>query len=229
MTTDALITQIAPAGLGPATGTGSAPRTPVGTGKFSRAAIDSMAMAGVPDPWDAFDAFDEGLALHDRPGRQIFANTALHRLAETADGLQRAPGGAVLPADPGALRLLQRALAAAAAGTPVELAVARHSGASPYLLRCTPVPGRSGWTVLRVADSAARRVPSEIFLRSAFALTQAEAVLAVALCRGASLAGFSGERGISIHTARTQLRALLSKTRTERQADLVGLLSGLSF
>lgn len=66
-------------------------------------------------------------------------------------------------------------------------------------------------------------------LRSAYGLTQAEALLAVALCRGTSLGEFAAERGISIHTARTQLRALLSKTRTERQADLVGLLSGLAF
>lgn len=186
-------------------------------------------VATAAQPWEALDALDDGLAVHDRPGRQVFANTALQRLAEVADGLARGPGGAVLPSDPGALRLLQRALAAAAAGTAVELAVPRRSGATPYLLRCTPVPGRSGWTVLRVADSSARRTPSESVLRSAFGMTQAEAMLAVALCRGASLAEFAEARGISIHTARTQLRALLGKTRTERQADLVGLLTGLSF
>jgi DNA-binding CsgD family transcriptional regulator len=195
-----------------------------------RAAFPLAAAGGLaPQPWEALDALDEGLAVHDRPGRQVFANTALHRLAEAADGLQRAPGGAVLPTDPGALRLLQRALAAAAAGTAVELAVPRRSGAPPYLMRCSPVPGRSGWTVLRVADSAQRRCPSAVFLRAAFGLTQTEALLAVALCRGDSLAGHAAARGISIHTVRTQLRSLLGKTRTERQADLVGLLSGLAF
>lgn len=235
MTTDALITEAPPApaalrcGLAPLAGPDPAPGFATSRPEPRRLPAGSLAAAGVPDPWDAFDALDEGLALHDRPGRQIFANTALHRLAEAADGLQRAPGGAVLPSDPCALRLLQRALAAAAAGTAMELAVPRHSGAPPYLVRCTPVPGRSGWTVLRVADSSTRRAPSASFLRGAFGLTQAEAVLAVALCRGASLAEFAAERGISIHTVRTQLRALLGKTRTERQADLVGLLSGLSF
>ncbi len=239
MTTDALITQIAPApaalrgGLAPVTDAEPVFRPALGNPASGperhRIPGGTFAAAGVPDPWDAFDALDEGLALHDRPGRQIFANTALHRLAEAADGLQRAPGGAVLPSDANALRLLQRALAAAAAGTPMEVAVPRRSGAPPYLVRCTPVPGRSGWTVLRVADSAARRAPSESFLRGAFGLTQAEAGLAVGLCRGRSLAEFAAERGISIHTVRTQLRALLGKTRTERQADLVGLLSGLSF
>lgn len=203
-------------------------RSPQRAGHETRAITPPAVAAGAPQ-WEAFDALDEGLALHDRPGRQVFANVALHRLAEEGDGLTRAPGGAVLPSDPGALRLLQRALAAAAAGTPMELPVPRRSGASPYLVRCTPVPGRSGWIVLRVADTAARRAPSPAVLRSAYGMTQAEALLAVALCRGASLGDFAAERGISIHTARTQLRALLSKTRTERQADLVGLLSGLAF
>jgi DNA-binding CsgD family transcriptional regulator len=83
--------------------------------------------------------------------------------------------------------------------------------------------------VVRVADPATRRrAPSVPFLRAAFGLTQAEADLAVALCAGASLAEFAAARGSSIHTARTQLRALLGKTRTDRQAELVGLLTALS-
>ena len=44
----------------------------------------------------------------------------------------------------------------------------------------------------------------------------------------AYLAGFAAARGASVHTARTQLRALLAKTRTDRQADLVGLLTALA-
>jgi DNA-binding CsgD family transcriptional regulator len=181
-------------------------------------------------PWDALDALEEGLAVHDRPGRQVFANAALRRLAAAADGLGRAgPGGAVAPSDPAALRALRRALAAAGAGTAVELALARPSGAAPYLLRCAPMPGGSGWALLRVADPARRRrAPSAAALRAGFGLTAAEAALAEALCAGAGLAGFAAGRGVSVHTARTQLRALLAKTRTDRQADLVGLLTALA-
>ena len=180
-------------------------------------------------PWEALDALDEGLAVHDRPGRQVYVNAALNRLAAEEDGLSRARCGSVLPTDPMALRLMQRALAAAAAGTAVEVAVPRPSGAAPYLLRCAPSPGTSGWTVVRVADAAARRrAPSVTFLRTAFGLTLAEAELAIALCGGASLAECATARGSSIHTVRTQLRALLGKTRTDRQAELVGLLTALS-
>jgi DNA-binding CsgD family transcriptional regulator len=188
------------------------------------------AANATPQPWDAFDALEEGLAVHDRPGRQLYANAALLRLAAEEDGLSRDPRcGAVLPTDPVALRLLQRALAAAACGTAIEVAVPRASGAAAYLLRCAPVPGNSGWVMVRVSDPVARRrAPSAAFLRSAFGLTAAEAMLAIALCGGDCLAEFAGARGISIHTARTQLRALLAKTRTDRQAELVGLLTALS-
>jgi DNA-binding CsgD family transcriptional regulator len=182
----------------------------------------------MPQARETLDALDDALALHDRLGRQDHANPALRRLAEASDGLARTASGAVLPSDPVTLRMFQRAIAAAAAGTTVELAVPRGSGAAPYLVRCTPVPGCTGWTMVRIADAAARRVPSVGFLRTAFGLTKAEAGLALALCRGVNLNEFAAERGISIHTARTQLRALLSKTRAERQADLVGLLLGLA-
>jgi DNA-binding CsgD family transcriptional regulator len=180
-------------------------------------------------PWEALDALEDGIAVHDRGCRQVFANTALLRLADTEDGLTRGIGGAVMPTDPLTLRHLQRAMIAAASGTTMDLAVSRPSGSSPFLVRCAAMPGRAGWTVMRVADSAARRAPSAQLLRSTFGLTSAEACLAISLCRGQTLGEIAQERGISIHTVRTQLRALLGKTRTERQADLVGLLSGLAF
>jgi DNA-binding CsgD family transcriptional regulator len=184
-------------------------------------------------PWDALDALEEGLAVHDGPGRQVFANAALRRLAAAGDGLGRAgpAGAAVAPSDPAAQRALRRALAAAAAGAAAELALPRPSGAPPYLLRCAPMPGPggAGWALLRVADPARRRrAPSAAALRAGFGLTAAEAALAEALCAGGSLAGFAAARGASVHTARTQLRALLAKTRTDRQADLVGLLTALA-
>ena len=57
-----------------------------------------------------------------------------------------------------------------------------------------------------------------------FGLTPAEAALADALVRGATLEQFATRRGTSIHTVRGQLRALLAKTGTHRQAELVALL-----
>ena len=56
---------------------------------------------------------------------------------------------------------------------------------------------------------------------SLFSLTPAEARLAGALATGETLANFADRRGISIGTARIQLKQVLSKTSSGRQAELV--------
>lgn len=58
-----------------------------------------------------------------------------------------------------------------------------------------------------------------------FGLTAAEAALADALVHGATLEQCAAQRGTSVHTVRGQLRALLAKTGTNRQSEVVGLLA----
>lgn len=61
---------------------------------------------------------------------------------------------------------------------------------------------------------------------SIFGLTPAEAQLSVALCAGASLTEYAALRGISVGTVRIQMKRILEKTNSRRQADLVGKLYG---
>ena len=56
------------------------------------------------------------------------------------------------------------------------------------------------------------------------ALTPAETRLAVALTNGESLRDFVRRTGVSIETARSQLKACFAKTGTHRQSELVCLL-----
>jgi DNA-binding CsgD family transcriptional regulator len=60
-----------------------------------------------------------------------------------------------------------------------------------------------------------------------FGLTPAEACLVVALVAGKRLEDIAEERGVRMPTLRTQLRAILDKTGTRRQADLMRLIMGL--
>jgi DNA-binding CsgD family transcriptional regulator len=60
-----------------------------------------------------------------------------------------------------------------------------------------------------------------------FGLTPAEACLAVALAGGKRLEDVAEERGVRMPTLRTQLPAVLDKTGTRRQADLMRLIVGL--
>lgn len=57
-----------------------------------------------------------------------------------------------------------------------------------------------------------------------FALTPAEGLLLASLLRGATLEAHAEARGASLHTVRSQLKSVLGKTETSRQAELVAKL-----
>lgn len=61
-------------------------------------------------------------------------------------------------------------------------------------------------------------------VRKLFCLTDAEASLAVALCRGRTLDDIARERMVSLNTLKTQLKSVFAKTGTNRQTELVSLL-----
>ncbi|TCS36826.1 DNA-binding CsgD family transcriptional regulator [Paucimonas lemoignei] len=61
-------------------------------------------------------------------------------------------------------------------------------------------------------------------VRRLFALSEAEAELAVALCCGKTLDDVAEQRGTSINTVKSQLKSVFLKTGTKRQSELVSLL-----
>jgi DNA-binding CsgD family transcriptional regulator len=100
------------------------------------------------------------------------------------------------------------------------------------LLTVVPLPALSAahfWraepaVAIFIADPEARpRDLSERFAQL-FGLTPAEARLAARLAAGDSPAAVAEALGLSKHTIRVQLKALMDKTDTHRQAELVRLL-----
>lgn len=71
---------------------------------------------------------------------------------------------------------------------------------------------------------AERTNVSPHLLGQLYGLTRAEASLAAAICRGETISGYAGDKGISVFTARFQLKQVLAKTGAQRQSDLVGLI-----
>jgi DNA-binding CsgD family transcriptional regulator len=65
-------------------------------------------------------------------------------------------------------------------------------------------------------------------LRDLFGLTATEADLAARFAGRESLAGIAADRGRSMNTVRAQLKAIMAKTDTGRQAELMHLLAGVS-
>jgi DNA-binding CsgD family transcriptional regulator len=72
-------------------------------------------------------------------------------------------------------------------------------------------------------------LPAEKALCSNFGLTAAEAHIALGIARGETLAFIATIRGVSIATARTQLKSVFSKLGAHRQSQLVALLSRMLF
>jgi DNA-binding CsgD family transcriptional regulator len=73
-------------------------------------------------------------------------------------------------------------------------------------------------------DPNRTRLPPETMLRTAFALTAAEARLAAGLARGAPVEAVADGLGVTKATARNQLKAVFAKTGVHRQAELVALI-----
>lgn len=67
--------------------------------------------------------------------------------------------------------------------------------------------------------------PSEQVLMEAFRLTRAEARVARQLARAETLDRIAERQQVSVGTVRVQTKAVLAKTDTRRQAELVGLLA----
>ncbi len=111
--------------------------------------------------------------------------------------------------------------------------VVRRKGRLPLILRPLVLDGPAGSFVLgarllvtvTAPDSAV--LPSSDLLRSVFRMTGSEARLANHLAAGLSLQQAADVSGITSETARSQLKAVFSKTETNRQAELVALLSRL--
>jgi len=67
--------------------------------------------------------------------------------------------------------------------------------------------------------------PDAFMIATMYGLTPAETRIALALCAGDSIAEISDVQGVSVHTVRSQVKAVLEKTGCSRQAELVGKLS----
>jgi DNA-binding CsgD family transcriptional regulator len=82
--------------------------------------------------------------------------------------------------------------------------------------------------ILVMVDPDENQSPPEIVLRHGFKLTPAECRLTLALGEGATVSEFAARQGISVGTARIQLKAVMAKMATRRQSELVALLARLS-
>lgn len=186
---------------------------------------------------DALETVQAPILLLDRRGRLVYASAEAELLLRDGDGLSIGTGEALRAAAPPLTArlaaLISRAVGAhSEPGRSGTLRLPRPSGRPDLTLVAVPLlmagPGAHHPAVLlQVADPVARANPHRALLVEAFALTPAEADLAVDLLAGLSVREIADGSGRSIATIRTHLASLLAKTGTARQSELVRLLMRL--
>lgn len=172
-----------------------------------------------------------------RDAKLLFANAAAERLAKSHAALRLRDGRLGL-GEGKAQRRLEEMLRHAAEGfaqlPPGGAAFAAGDAATDGLIfSFAPAVVENGLGLaeaaaivfIRQANAPAPLNPAA--LQAIYGLTAAEAALALALTRGATLDEHAAARGVSINTVRVQLKQALAKAGAARQADLVRILLGI--
>lgn len=183
------------------------------------AATEALALVGLP------------AAALDRNGRVLVANELMEAMTHVR-WLARNRIGLV---DRHAQGLLQKALASLF--TPFNDAVqsfaSRLSETDAAVIHVVPTSGQSrdlfdgGLALLVVTPVTAPEAPDAQVIRALFDLTPSEARVARSLTRGQTIDEIAASSGVTRETIRSQLKSVLAKTGTTRQAEVAALLAGL--
>jgi DNA-binding CsgD family transcriptional regulator/PAS domain-containing protein len=204
--------------------------------------IDGQLRAAKSHAHDLKVAIDNvrcGLVLCESDGRVCWANEAARHIFAKREVVW-ACGERLMTSSTTDTVALRRTIAEAARedggfGKTQErvLVLGRDSAAEPLHLMMQPVSNDNGGDthalnmrsrprvlVMLSSPSAAPALPATL-IGSLFALSPAESRLAAALCRGQTVDDYARNAGVTIGTARFQLKQVLAKVQVTRQSDLI--------
>jgi DNA-binding CsgD family transcriptional regulator len=177
-----------------------------------------------------FDEMNCGAALLDESG-SVFA---LNACAERILGRQLKDDCACRSEPDWAGKVLRRMFGKdfGESGGGIIVANGANSRAVRPIVACkmmlSRTAARKARVILLVVDLDERPRPRTGVLRQTFGLTEAESRIAARLALGESLQDIAVDHNVSIDTARAQLKSVLAKTRTHRQAEFVALVNRLA-
>jgi DNA-binding CsgD family transcriptional regulator len=169
------------------------------------------------------------LAFLDRNCAVLFGNSAFGHFIAQADGVAVTDGqfGLARTSDHAQFKdLVGKACDVAEDRRSRAISVLRPSGELPYLFHI----GQLTWidqpaaSLSVVNQGSYRAEDAERMLMEAYALTPAEARVAVGIGQAYSPADVAGQLAIAIGTVRFQMHQVFRKTGVSRQADLVRLV-----
>ncbi len=187
---------------------------------------------------ETLDRLTIGVVLLGPKGEVLFANAAADSILRRKDGLFVAPDGlrAATRSDTVALRRLVASAADAQCNNSGEgaggwLAIERPAPRRPYSVFVSPrsaarppLSHSMGAAVAYVADPDRAIDIPDATLAELYQLTPAESAVVRELVLGRSVEEIAERLGITVLTARTHVKRILSKTGTRRQADVIRLI-----
>lgn len=191
---------------------------------------------------ESLNLLSTGFILVDRSAHVLFTNHAARRIIDQNDGLSIRLSGLTASLSDETAKIQKLAheawIRVPSNGSPSpsgSVAVSRPSGRRRFSLLVVPLPRNESEprlfagidlpaAAILISDPEGETVPDTTALRQSFGLTPAEANLASILMAGKSLKQAMDQLRISMNTAKTQLKAIFSKTGTSRQGELIRLL-----
>jgi DNA-binding CsgD family transcriptional regulator len=183
----------------------------------------------------ALDKVHQPAIAVDRFGRVLDANAAAAAIFDKHLSIK---SNKLVAADQTAMRRLDRLndqlrTSSDLSALSTDPVVIRRGKKNPVVIRVLPIHGAAqspfmgARALLVLLDLHAKGVPDPRLLAQAFGLTGAEAKLASCIGVGESIEHAAETLGVSLSTARTQLKAVFAKTNTHRQAELAALVGRL--
>lgn len=183
---------------------------------------------------------DAAILLLAENGFLLYANPTGQRLLHEGNILRDDHAGRVHFQDPGAAEKLAHCRLALMTGSssistrfriqaPVTGAehMCRMVVFEPEMHSVSPFPLLLGYwrrALLVTINPIANADPHGHNLRNRYGLTEAETGVSMGIANGKRLSELAGERGVSIHTIRNQLKAAMQKTGVTRQSELAVLV-----
>jgi DNA-binding CsgD family transcriptional regulator len=184
------------------------------------AATEALSLIGLP------------AAVVDRNGRALAANALIENMTDHVRWLARERLALV---DRQANALLLQALSSLfdPKASTVQSIASRPGAGAAAVIHVVPTAGQArdifdgGLAVLAITPVATPDAPDGALVRALFDLSATEARVARSLTQGRTVDQIAIASGVSRETIRTQLKSIMAKTGTRRQAEMTALLAGL--
>ena len=186
---------------------------------------------------EALNALSTGVAILDVRANVLLANATAKRLFRQTALFRCTPPLALALSHVESNEALRNAIADACGNASASAALQLRDAQARAVVNAVvlPLPDASGWSgawtrrvvLLAMSELMRSHAIPDHWLSQMFGLTRTEASIANWLVSGRSIDEYTQHRGVSLETARSQLKAVLSKTGMSRQAQLVAALARL--